>query len=121
MATSDPETQPFYLVDDGVVRVLFARGDIGIEVAEAFRQSIQEATGSGRAAVVLDLSEVTFMDSTGLSVILAALRQAWAQGQAFLVAGPLKPSIASLLSITMVDRLLTVHPNRDEALRVLRR
>ncbi len=116
----EPSTSPFHLAEDDRARILFVRGDIGIEVADAFRQSVGEAVGDGHVAVVLDLSDVTFMDSTGLSVVLTALREAWARGQAFLVAGPLSQTVASLFSITMVDRFLTVHPSRDAALVALR-
>ena len=90
-------------------------GELGVESSEALRDAIQTPLAEGAAPVVLDLSQVVFMDSTALSIVLAALREAWGRGQALLVSGPLQPPIASLFAITGLDRFVTVHAGRDEA------
>jgi anti-sigma B factor antagonist len=99
--------------------VVHPTGELGAEATDSLRAEVQEALGDGRSPVVLDLSAVTFMDSTALSIVLGALREAWARGQALLVAGPLQPPISSLLSITGVERFLTVHESREAALEAL--
>lgn len=106
-------------IDDPRARIVQARGELDSESGGALRDALAAAMADGRVAVVLDLAEVVFMDSTALSVVLSALRGAWGRGQALLVAGPLQPPIATLLSITGVDRFVTVHPGRDAALEAL--
>lgn len=106
-------------LDDPRGRVVRPRGELGAEASDELRATLHAALAAERVPLVLDLSEVTFMDSTALSIVLAGLREAWGRGQALLVAGPLQPTIASLLSITGVDRFVTVHPSREEALGAL--
>jgi anti-sigma B factor antagonist len=101
-------------------QVVRAIGEFGIESAERFRGTIDGALGTG-VPVVLDLSGVEFMDSTGLSVILNALKDSWGRGQALLIAGPLRETISSLLNITGISRYLTVHDSWSAALDALQR
>ena len=99
-------------------RVLRASGEFGLESADEFRGQVDGALATG-APVVLDLSAVDFMDSTALSVILNALKESWARGQALLIAGPLRQQIASLFSITGVSRYVTVHESWNAAIEAL--
>lgn len=61
--TSDPSTT-------GVV--LRVSGEIDADSAPLLRSAIEQAADTGAAAVDLDLGLVDFMDSTGLSTIIAA-------------------------------------------------
>ena len=111
----------FVRIDDSRARIVEVRGELGAEASDGMREEFEAALAEGHVPVLLDLSAVTFMDSTALSIVLATLREAWAHGQALLVCGPLQPPIASLFSITGVDRFVTVHAGRDEALDALDR
>jgi anti-anti-sigma factor len=52
--------------------VLRAAGEIDVDSAPLLRSAIEEAVDTGAPAIDLDLSLVAFMDSTGLSTIIAA-------------------------------------------------
>jgi anti-sigma B factor antagonist len=52
--------------------VVVVAGDIDLSVVAELRLSIGEAMARGADPLVLDLGEVTFLDSSGLSVLLAA-------------------------------------------------
>jgi anti-sigma B factor antagonist len=109
----------FARIDDPRGRVVQPQGELGAEASDGLRETMHAALGEGRVPVVLDLSGVSFMDSTALSIVLGCLREAWARGQALLVSGPLQPPIASLFAITGVERFLTVHDSREGALGAL--
>lgn len=66
--------------------------------------------------VVLDLSGTTFLDSTGLSAIVAARKQATESGGWLRVANP-RPNVQKLLAITALDDYLGVHATVSDALR----
>ena len=104
--------------DHGGARVIRAVGEFGLESADEFRSIINGALGGG-GPVIIDLSGVEFMDSTGLSVILNALKDAWGRGQALLVAGPLRAAIASLFGVTGVSSYVTVHSSWNAAVDAL--
>src|SRR5215217_5700841 len=107
MAESEA-THAFAQFDHDGAWVIRAQGEFGIESADEFRVVINDAL-SRSVPVVIDLSDVEFMDSTGLSVILNALKDAWGRGQALLVAGPLRGAVSSLFGVTGVSSYVTVH------------
>ncbi len=57
--------------------------------------------------VTLDLGGVTFVDSSGLGALVAALRYCRDRGGTLVLAGP-RPGVRRLLSLTGLDRVMTV-------------
>lgn len=55
---------------DASARTLRVRGPIDMETSEAFAEAVTRATAVGTGPVVLDLAGVTFMDSSGLTVLV---------------------------------------------------
>jgi anti-anti-sigma factor len=52
-----------------------AAGELDLASVDEFEQAIQDAECSDAARIVIDLRELSFIDSTGLSVLLAARRR----------------------------------------------
>ncbi|MFD0480953.1 STAS domain-containing protein [Nonomuraea thailandensis] len=71
-----------------------------------------------RAALVLDLGALTFMDSTGLHVLLRVHRQVRQDGGSFHLAA-VRDLPARLLQITEVWDALDIHPSTDAAIAAL--
>lgn len=80
-------------------------------VKTAFLQLI---TGSQRI-LVLNLSEVAYMDSTGLGAFLFGLRQADANDKELVFCG-LQPRLQSLIRIAQLDTILEIYETEAEAL-----
>ncbi len=55
-------------------------GELDLVTAPSLAQALREAEG-GDGAIVLDLGELSFMDSSGLAVVLAAVRRSDANGR----------------------------------------
>jgi anti-sigma B factor antagonist len=73
---------------DGDVAVVEAEGDIDLRTADAVRAEIGAAVQEARR-VVIDLREVTFMDSSGIRLIVEAQLSSERDGFAFaVVRGP---------------------------------
>lgn len=69
---------------------------------------------SGIEVLFVDLSEVNYCDSTGLSALLLAHREMKnAGGYAILVA--LTERVSSLIEVAQLDRVLYIYKNREEA------
>jgi anti-sigma B factor antagonist len=64
--------------------------------------------------VVLDLSEVTFMDSTGLGAMLSCLRTMKAKGGTLSVVN-LTPEVRRLFDLVMMDRVFEIHSDIESA------
>src|SRR4051812_20865819 len=100
---------------DGRV-VIGLTGELDVASASMLRAAFDDARARGRAGVVVDLSDVRMIDSTGLSVLVTAhkhLRRAGVDLRLVVpVAGPLAPK----LEITGLDRLFALFDSREEAL-----
>lgn len=69
----------------------------------------------GTRNLILDLSNVKFVDSSGLSAILTAHRL-WKDTGAFVLAGHLQPMVVKLIEISRLDSILTILPTVSEAI-----
>jgi anti-sigma B factor antagonist len=60
--------------------VLTVRGDIDLASASDFEASLRTALDSGPSSVTLDLAALTFIDSSGLRVLVSASKDAQSRG-----------------------------------------
>ncbi|MEV5341174.1 STAS domain-containing protein [Streptomyces sp. NPDC052676] len=96
------------------VHVVALAGTIDHTTAGAFRQALTLPADSAPHAVV-DFHDVTFMDSSGINVLVAANNTARARGGSLrLAAAPAR--VLELLRIVGLDALLPLHPTLEEAL-----
>ncbi|GGS87390.1 anti-sigma-B factor antagonist [Planobispora rosea] len=77
-----------------------------------FARLLQE---SATTRVVIDMSGVEFCDSTGMNVLLSALKRLRERGGALEVAGP-RPAVRKILQVTGLDSVFTVHEAVPEEL-----
>jgi anti-sigma B factor antagonist len=111
----DQEQASFCLEGVDGCTVVFAAGEIDIATSDALREAMLAAVESSRH-VVVDLSAVTFLDSTSLGVLLGAQKRIASTQQSMCLVGPTR-LVAKVLSITRVDQTIPVHPNLDTAFR----
>jgi anti-anti-sigma factor len=78
-------------------------GAVDLAVRLAATTELRRVPDDDATALDVDCRDVTFMDSTGLSVLVRVLRDADAQGRAVRFLGA-TPQVQDLLSATGVDR-----------------
>ena len=93
-------------VDGDCVRLVVA-GELDLLAAPHLRTALLEASHHNGATIELDLSAVSFIDSTGISVILQAWQRANAGGGR-LVLGAASPVVARVVEATGLTELLAV-------------
>jgi anti-sigma B factor antagonist len=93
------------IVLDGDTAVVRLHGELDLASAQALSARLQEAGAAGPAAIVIDLSELEFMDSTGLRSILMARERCDRIGQRFAIV-PGGRQVARLLEIARVEDYL---------------
>ncbi|MBA3747081.1 MAG: STAS domain-containing protein [Solirubrobacterales bacterium] len=87
--------------------VISVRGEIHLSTAPRLSQRLQAAIDDDSRAIVLDLSAVEFIDSTGLSVLLSGLRRMnQVQGRMALVCA--NPTVLRLFEITSLDETFDI-------------
>lgn len=91
------------------------RGEIHVSTAPEFSQRLTSAIEAGKTAIVLDLSGVEFIDSTGLSVLLNSLRRVTQlHGRMALVSA--NPTVLRLFQITKLDSTFDIFDDRERAI-----
>lgn len=103
---------------EGGALVLALRGEVDMATADVIEQAAARASGNGYRCLVVDLSEVTFMDSSGLHAIADAHRAMQAAGGKVRVVND-SPSLARIFDLTGLNRLLTIVSDRESALAVV--
>ena len=88
--------------------VVQAHGIIDFGTGPELRQMLQGLRAAGVGRVVLDMTEVRLMDSSGLSV-LVAMSKAFGQDGGRLCLAAVPPLVRSVLSVTSVDRIIGVY------------
>ena len=94
------------------VQVLSAEGELDLHTAAQLGEAL-ESTDHSR--VILDLTEVPFVDSTALGTILASMKKMRADDRELIVVAG-NPVVARALSITGLDRVFNVHHSLAEAI-----
>jgi anti-sigma B factor antagonist len=103
---------------DGLTTVVAIAGEITFSNVNGLGRELAGVLQAGARNLVIDLSDVAFIDSSGLSALLTASTQARERGGAVaLVHGPQPPSIFRFRG---VERLLSLHESREAALEDIR-
>ncbi|MFE7762495.1 STAS domain-containing protein [Streptomyces sp. NPDC057438] len=103
-----------HVVDD--VRVVTVRGEIDHDVKDLFDEAL---LAGGDAAtpprIVVDLGGVTFMDSSGINVLVAANRRV-SGGRGWLRIAAAQEPVLRVLQLVGVDTFIPCHPTTEQAL-----
>lgn len=89
-------------------------GEIDLAVARLLTAELEKAVAECSPRVLIDLTNLTFIDSTGLASLVAAHRCATAAGGGVRLVGP-NARIAKVLAITQLDHVLPVHDTVETA------
>jgi stage II sporulation protein AA (anti-sigma F factor antagonist) len=103
------------MTDNGIL-VFTLKGDLKIVSSEESKGEINSTISTTDAKkVVLDLNELTFLDSAGLAVFISAYKQLAMDGGTIAVCG-LQGQPKTIFEISNMQKIIDVHPTLDEAL-----
>ncbi len=97
------------------VAVLSVHGEIDLATAPALREFLLPILEHQTGPVVVDLSEVAFMDSTGLHVLVATLRRLEPQNRRLAIVCREGGQVHRVLALVGLLDILTVHRSRESA------
>jgi anti-sigma B factor antagonist len=98
-----------------ILEVLETR--LGADKVLAFKEAVGRHLEGGAVSIVLDLSTVGFIDSSGLGAILSILKR-MPKGSELIICG-ITDSVMSMFKLTRLDRVFTIKKNVDEAVSTL--
>jgi anti-anti-sigma factor len=100
--------------EPGVV-LLRASGDLDAYTAPGLRTRLHDATGADAELVVVDLKDITFIDSAGLGTLVGAHRRMQERGGWLRIVRP-PPLVARAFELTGLDEVLDMRDDREQAL-----
>lgn len=98
-----------------LLAVVAASGELDLATVPKLREAISEHIVEGRRNILVDLRAVTYIDSTGLGVLVGAAKAVHSGGGSLRLVCD-SPRLLRLLRITGLDRALAVHPTMEAAL-----
>ena len=101
------------ILPDGRGRVA-PHGEIDLAGAPRLREALSDVLAGGHTDLVMDLRAVTFIDSTGLGLLVGAGKKAYGLGGSMRIVCD-NPRILKLLAVTGISRSLPVLATFEEA------
>jgi anti-sigma B factor antagonist len=98
------------------VTVMAPKGKLTISTVAPFRESLDQLIQSGVSRVVVDLGEVTFMDTLGMAAIISGMKRTRERNGELRVARP-TDVVRLTLTVTALSRVLQSYDTVEEALR----
>lgn len=95
--------------------VLALEGEIDLHVSPRIAASLNEMIEKRPGRLVVDLTGVTYVDSSGLAVLIEAMQNVEEYGGKFLLAG-LHENVRSIFEIARLDQVFLIFPHVDAAL-----
>lgn len=95
--------------------VVTPAGELDAFTSPDLRTEVHQLIESGRAdQLVVDLTAVTFLDSSALGVLVGGLRRLRQRGGELHVVQP-RPTVRRIFEITSLDAIIPLYASRDEA------
>ena len=94
--------------------VLPLEGEIDLHVSSEVAESLRTMIAKRPKLVVIDLTKVTYLDSSGLAVLIEGMQKVQEYGGKFALAG-VQESVQHIFEIARLDQVFQIFPTVDEA------
>lgn len=99
---------------EGETTIVSVSGEVDLHSSPDLRTAIIDVLGRKPRRLIIDLSNVRYMDSSGVGTMVEAKRRADRGGGQLVLAG-LQPRVQSLLEIAQLDRFFDIAPTVEDA------
>ncbi|WP_017298140.1 STAS domain-containing protein [Nodosilinea nodulosa] len=97
---------------DSNVQVVEPAGILDSTKAEEFRQSVDELLENGAEIILVDLKDITFIDSSGLGTLVVLLKKIRGLNRTFCLCS-INDQVRMLFELTSMDRVFEIYENRQ--------
>ena len=106
---------PLTVREDGSITVIKVEGDLVIGAPEAeFKKTVLQLLERGRVNLLIDLSDVGFLDSSGLGALVRAMTTSQNEGGQTKLLGA-GPQVRKLLEMTKLDSVFEMFDDLETA------
>jgi anti-sigma B factor antagonist len=97
------------------VQALDLEGEVDVYTAPVLRQAILDQVEAGVRHLLIDLTRVEYLDSTGLGILIGGVKRLKEQGGSLRLVGP-SARITRIFEITGLNKIFDVYASESEAL-----
>lgn len=97
------------------VQALDLEGEVDVYTAPVLRQAIMDRVEGGVKHLLIDLTRVEYLDSTGLGILIGGVKRLKEQGGSLRLVGP-SARIQRIFEITGLNKIFDVYASEQEAL-----
>lgn len=95
------------------VKILEPSGNLNATKGNELRREISDILSAGGEVILIDLKNVTFIDSSGLGALVAAM-QSVRKANAKLFICSINDQVRMVFELTRIDRILNVYADRED-------
>jgi anti-sigma B factor antagonist len=95
------------------VDVIFISGEVDLYTASTLKEMIYELLDTGVSNIILDMTGLEFMDSSGLGVLVGTLKRVRStDGSLWLICD--RDNLLKVFRLTGLDKVFTIHASLEE-------
>jgi|YelNatPaOPRAMG01_1025707.scaffolds.fasta_scaffold00049_15 anti-sigma B factor antagonist len=98
------------------VMVLRPQGELDVQTSQPLREQIQDSLRRGNTRLVVDLSEVTYVDSSALGVLVTGLKQARKANGCLKLCG-LRGNVLRVFELTRLTKFFEIYETAEQAIK----
>ncbi|MBU1340122.1 MAG: STAS domain-containing protein [Proteobacteria bacterium] len=100
------------------IGVIMVEGEVDMFTSPSLRDKLVPFFEKGVKGIIVDLSGVSFMDSSGIATLVEGLQWSKKNNKAFVLTG-LGTNVLNALTLTKLDNVFTIKTNTDDAYKQL--
>lgn len=112
---SQTDTPPIINDAQSGTVIVAPRGEIDMSRSPVLRNTLREVLGNDPGRLIVDLSEVAYMDSSGLATLVEAMRTAKEHATPMLLCG-LNDQVRAIFEISRLHHFFTITDTRQQAI-----
>ena len=114
-STSEEGILQISVTDQDGIRIARIEGDLDGQTAAGAQEQLMALTGAESSRMLIDLTDLRFISSAGLRVLLVIAKELQRAGGALRLCGA-NASVRSVFEIAGFDTIIPMHDARDEAI-----
>jgi anti-sigma B factor antagonist len=104
--------------DSHYIPVIKLEGRVVSDNARLVKKQIQDRLDQGDSSLIIDMTDVPFIDSSGLGTLVGSMRAVASKGGDLIIAG-LIPEVRALFQLTRLDKVFEIYDTVDLAVESL--
>ena len=96
------------------IKVMRLEGQLNAHSALQLKEEIEKLADDGVIQIIANLTQVDFVDSSGLAALVSGMRRTRVEGGNFKLVG-VQPMVMQVFELTALDRVFEFHPDEEAA------